>query len=750
MPHTWIPANGVHKRLLNAALAVLLTFTTLVIIPGSVPAADAATNHEFQYVIVFQNGETVSGTTNDGSGNTAFVPDVGGANIPSTEAGMLIHMSCSDSFNLDKDPADPSYGYSDAGAQPQQDVDTAWRIADYAFRRTGTSGGQCGNLDLFDRPARAAIDIDKVTNGSDGLNIPAGSPVVWTYTVTNAGRLPLSNIAVSDDQPGVTPSYESGDTNGNDLLDLSETWVFKADGIAVTGDYENIGTAEGQYRNTTPSATDGSSYFGTSPALGIDKTSETTSISAPGTINYTITVSNGGNVKLTGITVSDPMLGGDITASCIWPGTDFELLVGESADCGGSYDATQDDIDQGDDIINTATANSNETGTEEDDHTVTIANDPSLIVSKTGEWTDESGDGYAQAGETISYSFVVTNNGNVTLLNVSLDDLVGHVTVAGGPIASLVPGESDLTTFTASYVLTQDDIDAGTFYNQAQACGTDPNGSEICDDDDHEEPLPQNPSIGVVKDVDPTTITGGQATEVTWTITVTNTGNVTLHDVVVTDALVATCDLIIGDLPVGGSSTHSCKSTHTPDVPTWSFTNVAIANGVGPLGTAVTAQDDATVIPVFIAASGTIGDTVWSDENANGVQDNGEKGIAGAKVKLTLPDGTTAEAITNANGLYLFSGLDAGQYTVELIMSSIPAPADGENKLTTAGSFTIQLADGQSYLDADFGIVATLPKTGIASDQIALIALAMLLAGGLALLTTRKKEFGEDTEGSVS
>jgi LPXTG-motif cell wall-anchored protein len=83
-------------------------------------------------------------------------------------------------------------------------------------------------------------------------------------------------------------------------------------------------------------------------------------------------------------------------------------------------------------------------------------------------------------------------------------------------------------------------------------------------------------------------------------------------------------------------------------------------------------------------------------------------------------------------------------------MSSIPAPADGENKLTTAGSFTIQLADGQSYLDADFGIVATLPKTGIASDQIALIALAMLLAGGLALLTTRKKEFGEDTEGSVS
>jgi LPXTG-motif cell wall-anchored protein len=105
---------------------------------------------------------------------------------------------------------------------------------------------------------------------------------------------------------------------------------------------------------------------------------------------------------------------------------------------------------------------------------------------------------------------------------------------------------------------------------------------------------------------------------------------------------------------------------------------------------------------------------------------------------LTLPDSTTIETTTNANGLYLFSGLAAGEYKSELILSSIPKPSEGDLKLTTSGSFTIQLLDGQSYLDADFGVVATLPKTGLPTDVLALIGMMLLLAGTLALLATRK------------
>ena len=71
------------------------------------------------------------------------------------------------------------------------------------------------------------------------------------------------------------------------------------------------------------------------------------------------------------------------------------------------------------------------------------------------------------AGDTIDYSFVVTNTGNVTLDPVSVDDpLVGAVSC---PVSSLAPGAS--TTCSATYVLTQADVDAGSVTNTATATG---------------------------------------------------------------------------------------------------------------------------------------------------------------------------------------------------------------------------------------------------------------------------------------
>ena len=55
------------------------------------------------------------------------------------------------------------------------------------------------------------------------------------------------------------------------------------------------------------------------------------------------------------------------------------------------------------------------------------------------------------------------------------------VTVSGGPIASLAPGASDSTSYTASYAITQQDIDAGLFINQATATWNTPDGSSVTD-----------------------------------------------------------------------------------------------------------------------------------------------------------------------------------------------------------------------------------------------------------------------------
>ena len=63
------------------------------------------------------------------------------------------------------------------------------------------------------------------------------------------------------------------------------------------------------------------------------------------------------------------------------------------------------------------------------------------------------------------------------------------------------------------------------------------------------------------------------------------------------------------------------------------------------------------------ACSGSIGDYVWEDTNANGLQDDDEEGVAGVKVELQNPAGELiAETETDLNGLYAFTRLDSGEY----------------------------------------------------------------------------------------
>src|SRR5919199_1786050 len=121
--------------------------------------------------------------------------------------------------------------------------------------------------------ARPSIKIDKVTKSTpvqgDGLLIPQGSAISWIYTVTNTGNVPLSNVQVTDDR-GVVPVYQSGDTNQDGKLGLTESWVYSANGTAISGSYQNIGTAQGSYTDglnnpATPTASDPSSYTGILP-----------------------------------------------------------------------------------------------------------------------------------------------------------------------------------------------------------------------------------------------------------------------------------------------------------------------------------------------------------------------------------------------------------------------------------------------------------------------------------------------------
>ncbi|MFN7715049.1 MAG: SdrD B-like domain-containing protein, partial [Pseudanabaenaceae cyanobacterium] len=110
----------------------------------------------------------------------------------------------------------------------------------------------------------------------------------------------------------------------------------------------------------------------------------------------------------------------------------------------------------------------------------------------------------------------------------------------------------------------------------------------------------------------------------------------------------------------------------------------------------------------------SIGDRVWLDSNANGIQDGGESGLAGITVNLLDGNGNTVTtATTDANGNYGFSGLNPGQYQVQFVaptgyvFSNPDAGADGvdsDANIATGITQTVTLTSGENNLTLDAGL----------------------------------------------
>lgn len=136
---------------------------------------------------------------------------------------------------------------------------------------------------------------------------------------------------------------------------------------------------------------------------------------------------------------------------------------------------------------------------------------------------------------------------------------------------------------------------------------------------------------------------------------------------------------------------------------------------------------DAGLVQTAPAGTASLGDKVWYDADADGVQDAGETGVAGVTVTLYNNAGTAiATTTTDANGNYLFANLAAGDYSVGFsnlpqgysltpVWSSNDANATNSDANPATGrSGTITLSAGEQELDVDAGLVAGVPS-GLAS-----------------------------------
>ena len=216
------------------------------------------------------------------------------------------------------------------------------------------------------------------------------------------------------------------------------------------------------------------------------------------------------------------------------PAAPAALDPGDQLTCNATKTMTQGDVNAGS-VTNTATAEGTPpTGPpvgDSDDETVTAPQGPALELAKTALPKT-----YA-AGDVVTYTFTATNTGNVTLTDTRITDTglpgvtVDPANCTPAAPASLDP-EDDLTC-TATKTMTQADVNAGSVLNTASATGTPPTGPAVTDTDDETVTSTRTPGIELAKTASAATFAAGDT--VTYTFTATNTGNVTLTEVSVTD-----------------------------------------------------------------------------------------------------------------------------------------------------------------------------------------------------------------------
>ncbi len=485
--------------------------------------------------------------------------------------------------------------------------------------RNLTGGGTAGNDHAFDNIQ--VLDVSPQLDKSfSPASVVAGETSTLTLTITNTDELAAKNgwsftdalpagLTIADGDAsttcpsGVVTAPEGGssiDVTGN----LSQGMISCAVTVEVTSPV--AGTFTNGPDNITsvglnPPADATVEFVPQAPAITVVKSASPVAAeyAVGDEITYSFLVTNTGNVPLTDVQVDEGTFTGTGELSdVVCPAGAASLAPAATVTCEATYTMTQADIDAGT-VSNSATA----TGTPPQGRPqvsppseVTIpgvAQAPALSVAKSATPTT-----VAHAGEDVTYSFLVTNTGNVTLTDVSIVE--GEFTGTGelsdvvcpATAGSLAPAAT--VTCEASYTVTQADVDAGSVTNSAAATGTPPAGGAppVSPPSETTVEFPAAPAITVAKSATPTTVANA-GEDVTYSFLVTNTGNVTLADVsVVEGGFTGTGELSqVVCPPAAGSlapaATITCEATYTvtqADVDAGSVTNSATATGTPPNG----------------------------------------------------------------------------------------------------------------------------------------------------------------------
>jgi LPXTG-site transpeptidase (sortase) family protein len=422
-----------------------------------------------------------------------------------------------------------------------------------------------------------------------------------TFTITNPNQdYSLSGVAFTDLLPAgvtvsgsvITPQCGGAvavtDVGGRDQISLSGGTIGAGTSCGVMVD--TTAAATGSYANTSGSVTalvNGSpvgsdtaadtllvtdvhpslSMLKQVSATGSDPWRSFVAVAAGAPVYYRFTVENTGDVALSGVYVSDPALSPGspppALAGCTWA----SIPAYETRTCTfGPITAASGDH------VNTATAQGTYNSAAYSDSASARYATPELSIVKSAAEAY-----FTEAGETLHYSFVVTNTGYAPLAGpvAVTDDLAADEDCPAVSTATQTspsgPGDGDdwldpgeTVSCTATYTTAAGDVTAGLVTNTASASADGVTSTT----DSETVPLA---ALTIDKDTGtPTAAAGGTAT---YTIRIANTGGVPLTGIVISDALPAGFTFAsTGSITLSGAGT-SRTSTSNPAVgdstPSW-------------------------------------------------------------------------------------------------------------------------------------------------------------------------------------
>jgi len=462
-------------------------------------------------------------------------------------------------------------------------------------------------------------------NDTDGIALVKGTNVIQflsyegVLTASNGPAEGMTSIDIGVHESATTPVGYSLQIEGTGTVYSSFAWTnaqpHSRGTLNSNQTIECLGPPSIEIQKTVYLGHDGGAS-----APGVESVQGTNGAA----ITYVFTVSNTGLSILTNVTVTDVTLGID------------PIVLGTLA--GGEIQTAHVDAVLSGDLRNTATVEGfdpDEVSVTDSDTAEVVEIIPSIDIQKTvyrghdGGASCPGSDFLQATNETpITYCFVVENNGNTNLNSVTItDDSLGISPIAVG---TLEAGGLFSTSVTA--------VVNGNLTNTATVSGTDPNSDPVSDQDSAIVEM-ISPSLSLQKTVylghDSGTscpgseqVSGTNGTEITYCFLISNVGDTTLTNVVLSDAgLPGFSDANLGTLTNGDSSSLFFESTISA-----SLINTATVTAFSVIGTLVEDKDSAEVewisppitnwnMEYEVIDLGTLGGTI---SEAFGVNDRGE------------------------------------------------------------------------------------------------------------------------------